>query len=77
MNKPYIKSQWEGSETSPFPYQNNYPNRSVRRQKKGRRFNNKKGPQIVVTNFGRGQFSKVHKELVYLEGRTLVKYKVK
>lgn len=77
MNKPLVKKEWEGSEVGPYPYINQYPNRSVRRNRPGRQFNNKSGIQLVVTNFGRGQFSKVVKKLIYLKGKTLVQYKVK
>lgn len=77
MNKPLVKKEWEGSKTGPYPYLHQYPNRRARRAKPNRQFNNKKGIQLVVTNFGRGQFSKVKKELVHLEGKTIVQYKVK
>ena len=83
MNKPLVKSDWleEGqkwsdAEVAPFPDRHQHPIRSQRRTRPGRRFNNKKGPQVVVTYLGRGRFSRVHKDLSHLKGKTVVHYKL-
>lgn len=76
MNKSLIKADWEDSKVSPFPYLHQHPNRRQRRANKGRKFSNKKGKQVVVVNFGRGNFSKVHKDFQHLSGKTIVQYKL-
>lgn len=75
MNVPYTRKNGIKI-TKTTPYINQYPNRKTRRGLGSRLFNNKKGVQLVVTYFGSGKFSRVHKDFQRLEDRTLVQYKL-
>jgi hypothetical protein len=68
MNVPYRKDSGIKI-TKSTPYLNWYPNRAQRRKGPGRPFSNKKGLQVIVTNWGKGVITKVHRRVKYSPGR--------
>jgi hypothetical protein len=72
MNIPY-RRQYDAAGNlinpiGPEGYKNNFPNRRERRQQSGTRstrpFSNKKGIQLVVTQFAPGKFTKFEKKII-------------
>jgi hypothetical protein len=79
MNAPYIKVYNElGELVNPITKQNPFIseglNRSQRRVKQSRLYNNKKSCKMIVTNLGKGVFAKTRILVHQFHGKQIIQY---